>query len=125
MRFALPKEPAQTKEAGASKKLEVDDFLITGGKLRVVVTAFGGKAATVALPEIHLKDMGKDAQGITPAELSRQVLVALVTTATQAAAGAITDLSKGAVYLSNEPGKAVTNSVDKVTKGIGDLFKKK
>jgi len=29
------------------------------------------------------------------------------------------------LYLSTEPGKIATNSVDKVTRGIGDLFKKK
>jgi len=57
--------------------------------------------------------------------LARQVLQALEKGAAKAAEGAIADLSKGALYLSNEPGKVATNSVDKVTRGIGDLFKKK
>jgi|ERR1044071_2165560 uncharacterized protein involved in outer membrane biogenesis len=117
--------PAQPKEAGSMKKLEVDDFVISGGKIRVVVSTFSGKTATAALPEIHLKDLGKGPDGITVAELSRRVLQALEQGAAQAAAGAIADLSKGALYLSNEPGKIATNTVDKVTHGIGDLFKKK
>jgi len=122
---ASGKEPTQTKEGKPTKKLEVDDFLITGGKIHVNVTSLGGKSATVALPEIHLKDLGKDAQGITPAELSKKVLQAIETAAAQAAAGAIADLSKGAVYLSGDAAKGATNTVNKVTTGIGDLFKKK
>ena len=119
------KEPVEPTQPAAKKKLQVDDFLIRGGKLHVTVSSFGGKKATVALPEIHLKELGTSPEGITPAELSRQVLQALLTTATTAAAGAIADLGKGALYLSNESGKMATNSVEKVTKGIGDLLKKK
>jgi len=119
------KEPAESKEPAAKKKLQVDDFLIRGGKLHVSVSSMGGKSATVALPEIHLKELGTGPEGITPAELSKTVMQALLTSATTAAAGAISDLGKGALYLSNESGKIATNSVEKVTKGIGDLFKKK
>jgi uncharacterized protein involved in outer membrane biogenesis len=121
------KEPKETpKEPAAKKKLEVDDFLITGAKLHVVVSSLGGKSATVALPEIHLKDLGTSPEGITPAELSRVVLKQLEASAAKAAEGAIVDLSKGAVYLGGETSKVVpTNAVDKVTKGIGNLFKGK
>ena len=122
---AAGKEPTQTKEGKPSKKLEVDDFLITGGKIHVSVSSLGGKSATVALPEIHLKDLGKDSQGITPGELSKKVLQAIEAAAAQAAAGAIADLAKGGVYLSNDASKTATNTINKVTTGIGDLFKKK
>src|SRR5215813_13212167 len=36
----------QPKEAKAGKKLQVDDFLITGGKIHVSVTALAGQTAT-------------------------------------------------------------------------------
>ena len=119
------KEPAQTKEGKTSKKLEVDNFVLRGGKVRVSVSTLGGKAATVALPEIHLKDLGRDAEGITPAQLTSKVLEEVVAAATRVAAGAVADLTKGGVFLSNETGKAATNVVDKATRGIGDLFKTK
>src|SRR2546427_9166581 len=80
------KEPGQPKEAKPSKKLEVDDFLIRGGKIRVSVTTIADKTATVALPEIHLKDLGRDAEGITPGELAKKVLQKLEAAAAQAAA---------------------------------------
>ena len=54
-----PQEPSQPREAKPAKKLQVDDFVISGGKIHVSVTALGGKTATVPLPEIRLTDLGK------------------------------------------------------------------
>ena len=53
------KEPAPPKEkAKAAKKLQVDDFMITGGKIHVNVNVLGvSQGATVALPEIHLQNL--------------------------------------------------------------------
>ena len=44
----------------------------------------------------------------------------------KAGADAVTDLSKQATDLvTKEAGKAATNALDKATKSIGDIFKKK
>src|SRR5262245_27665528 len=60
-------KPAESK---ASKKLQVDEFIVTGGKIHISVTALGGgKAATVPLPEIRLANLGQGPDGITTAEL--------------------------------------------------------
>lgn len=117
-------KPAENKPAGSAsgKKLEVDDFIIRGGKVNVSVTTLGGKSATVKLPEIHLKDLGRGPEGITAAELSKRVLVAIEENAAQVATGAIADLEKGMVYIGKD---ASSNAVEKVSKGLGDLFKKK
>ncbi len=115
-----------TPEAKASKKLQVDDFLISGGKIHVSITALGGKSATVALPEIHLTDLGKDPNGITAAELTKKVLQAIETEAVKAASSTVADLSKGAADLTKEAANsAVGTASEQVTKGIGGLFKKK
>ncbi len=115
-----PKE----KETKAAKKLQVDDFKITGGKVHVSVNlpAMAGQSATVKLPDIQLSDLGKGTEGITPAELSKLVLQVVVEKAEQEATSVVSDMLKGAKYLSKD---VATNAVDKVTKGIGDLFKKK
>ena len=118
------KEAAKPKETTPAKKLQVDDFIISGGKVRVSVTALGGQSATVSLPEIHLKDLGKDADGITPADLSKKVLQVVLEAASKEAATVLTDISKGATYLTKDLGKTATNSVQKATKSLGDLFKK-
>ena len=118
------KEPTQPKEASAGKKLEVDDFIITGGKIHVSLTALGGESATVPLTEIHLTDLGKESGGITAADLSKKVLAVIVETATKDAAGALASLETRNLDL----GKSLSGTngaVNKVTRGIGELFKKK
>ncbi len=119
------KQPAQSPEAKPSKKLQVDDFEITGGRIHVSVTALGGKSATVPLPPIHLTDLGKGPEGITGAELTKVVLKTIISSASKQAAGAIADLEKGAVYMAKDIAGSATNSVGKATKSITDLFKKK
>ena len=122
---AKPQEPAQPKEAKPAKKLEVDDFVISGGKVHVAVTALGGQSATIPLPEIHLQNLGTGPEGITPGELAEQVLVAIEKGATQAAAGTVTDIGKGALYLTKGAEKTGSNAVESGIKSIGNLFKKK
>jgi uncharacterized protein involved in outer membrane biogenesis len=99
------------KTAGEpGKKLEVDDFLITGAKVN-----FNG--VTLPLPDIHLTNLGKEKDGITATDLTRRVLDALTTATIKAVASAATDIGKGT-------GKAVSEDVKKITSGIGGLFKK-
>jgi hypothetical protein len=123
------KESAPAKsgsaEAKASKKLQVDDFLISGGKIHVSLTVLGGKSATVALPEIHLTDLGKDGDGITAGELTKKVLQAIEKEAVQAASSSVADLSKGAANLTKDAATNAVGVAEQVTKGIGGLFKKK
>ncbi|MGA2280937.1 MAG: AsmA family protein [Verrucomicrobiota bacterium] len=93
-----------------AKKLEVDDFLIAGAKVN-----FNG--VTLPLPDIHLTNLGKDKDGITAADLTRRVLDAITTATIKAVANATTDIGKGT-------GKAVGEGANKITSGIGGLFKK-
>ena len=72
----------------AQKKLEVDDFLITGAKVQVTLTALGGKSATVPLPEIHLTGLGQGPDGITAAELTKLVLQEIEKNALQVSSSA-------------------------------------
>jgi uncharacterized protein involved in outer membrane biogenesis len=123
---AKPQEPAQPKEAKPAKKLEVDEFIITGGKIHVSVTALNGGTATVPLPDIHLKDLGTGPDGITPEDLAIKVLGAIEQDTVKAAAGAVADIAKGAVYMAKDLANAGSNNaVQSVTKGIGNLLKKK
>ena len=123
---AKPQEPSQPKETKPAKKLEVDEFIITGGKVRVSVTALGGGTATIPLPDIRLQNLGTGPDGITPAELTRRVLDAIQKGAAEASSGAVADIGKGAVYIARDAANSASNNaVEKVSKGIGGLFKKK
>jgi uncharacterized protein involved in outer membrane biogenesis len=114
--------PTQTKPG---RKLQVDDFLISGGKIHVSLTTLGGKSATVALPEVHLTDLGKGPDGITGAELATRVIKAIEKEAVQASSGVVSDLAKDAAGLTKNLDKNAAGAADKLGQGIGGLFKKK
>jgi hypothetical protein len=111
---------APTKDQQTSKtKLQVDEFVITGAKVHVNASMLG--SGTVPLPEIRLKDLGQGPDGITPAELSKKVLAAILDETVKAVGANALQLKEG--------GKAIgTGAIDEVKKGAGgllDSFKKK
>jgi uncharacterized protein involved in outer membrane biogenesis len=123
------KTPASTQaEKKANKKLQVDEFVISGAKVQVSIAGLVGQTATVQIPEIRLSGLGTGPEGITVAELSKRVLKAVLDSSVQAAGPALADLGKNVSdltkNLTKELGKGGTGEVEKITKGIGDLLKK-
>jgi hypothetical protein len=121
------KTKAAPTDNSSSKKLQVDDFVISGGRINVSINAgpLGGKSATVPLPEIHLTNLGGGADGITAADLTARVLKEVLQKAIPAAEKAVADLGKGVTDSVKELGKDPAGTVDKATKSLGDLLKKK
>jgi uncharacterized protein involved in outer membrane biogenesis len=115
--------PAATNNAAKTagkpgKKLEVDDFLITGAKVN-----FNG--VILPLPDIHLTDMGKGGDGITTADLTRRVLDALTTATIKAVGSTITDVGKSAGQAAGKAlEKSLGSNVSVFSHGLGGLFKK-
>lgn len=107
---------------GPGKKLQVDEFVITGGKITVAATMLGGKGATLPLPEIRLSNLGQGPDGITPAELTERALGAVVNGTLKAVAESAGDLAKQGMNAGKEAG---SKALEKVGTGIGDLLKKK
>jgi uncharacterized protein involved in outer membrane biogenesis len=105
-----PPKTAAPAKPGA--KFEVDDFLITGAKVHI------GNGATLQLPDIHLTDLGKGPEGITAADLTKRVLSEVIS-------GTIKAVASDAANIGKDAGKTVGAGVNKITTGIGDLFKKK
>jgi hypothetical protein len=115
---ATDKTATATSKPG--KTIEVDDFLITGAKIHGTLVLFGGKEVTLpalTLPDIHLTDLGKGPEGITPTELTKQVLSEVVS-------GTLKAVGSAAANLGKDAGKAVGAGVNKITTGIGGLLKK-
>jgi uncharacterized protein involved in outer membrane biogenesis len=103
----------QTVQAAAAKpgkKLEVDDFLISDAKVH-----FNG--VTLPLPPVHLTNLGTGPEGITAAELTKQVFSQLTSAIIKTVASSATDIGKGA-------GKGAVEGVNKIKQGIGSLFGK-
>jgi hypothetical protein len=113
--------------SGGKKKLQVDDFLLTGAKVEVRFALLGGQGTALTLPDIHLTNLGAGPDGITPGELSKLVFSAVFdgvlnqvkSLALNGGAKAALDAVKGA------GGGAAKNALEKVGGGVGDLFKKK
>ncbi len=140
------KNPAPTSTASTnapaqpqpSRKLEVDDLLITGAQVHVRLTDLGGKEMTLPLPPIHLANLGKNQEGITAAELTRSVLDAIVTATLKAVSKAGIEknagnllkgagnnaapamLSKGSISCWGKTGAGASNLI----KGLGQLLGK-
>jgi uncharacterized protein involved in outer membrane biogenesis len=117
------KKATSKTEQSSQKKLQVDEFLITGAKVHLAANLLGvGGSAPIAIPEIHLSNLGQGPEGITAAELADRVFSALSSSVLKAVAEQASGLGKN---LGNAVKGAESNAVPNVTKGISDLFKKK
>ena len=90
------------KPAGGGKKLIIDRFDILGAKAEVSASILEGKTVTVAVPDVHLTDMGKKAGGISPAQAASQIVAAV----RQAVTTAITPLHLDGVVEAVKKGAA-------------------
>jgi hypothetical protein len=87
-------------QPASTKKFEVDDLEITGGKIQVVLTGSGqSQQQVISLPDIHLIDLGKGADGITAADLTSRVLDAISTATIETVARSAANLDKNAASL--------------------------
>ncbi len=96
------------------KKFFVKDVVINGGIIHINITGLGAKALTVPLPPIHLTDIGSENNGVTAAQLCKEILKPLIASAVKAGAEAITGLG----------GKNATEKAGKAVEGLKGLFKK-
>lgn len=121
-------KPAGEKKPG--KKLQVDEVVVTGGKLILEASALGGKLSEAPLPEVRLTNLGSGPDGITAADLGARILSAVMDGAitvsgdalAKAGRDALDNAAKGA---SNALNQATSDAAAKAAKGIGDLLKKK
>jgi len=114
--------PTVTNSVGKpkpAKKLEVDDFLITGAKVNGTLKLFSGGEVPVpnlTLPDIHLTNLGTGPDGITAADLSRRVMDAITAKTMQEIGKYAENTGKGAINLG-------TTNLNGLKKTIGNLFK--
>jgi len=118
------KGAAPAEQSGASRKLQVDDFLISGAKVHVSMTILAGQSMTVPLPEIHFTNLGTGPEGITAAELTQRILNEVTVATLKAVQQNVGDLSKTATDAVKNATQGATNTLNNA-KSIGDLFKKK
>ena len=122
-----PVEENAPAESKPGKKLQVDEVVISGGKVTLGAAILGGKLIEAPLPEIRMSNLGQGPEGITGAELGKQILSQInqgaikTYTDSLAKAGeeALRNLTSNAT---NAVNKATSDVLNKATKGLGDLL---
>ena len=71
------KDQAKAEKKGQGKKIVINDVIVKDGKVNLTMAVLGGKEITAPLPDIHLKDIGKEKQGATPAEAFEKIFASL------------------------------------------------
>ena len=69
----------ESKKEGPGKKLIIRDFIVKEGKVNLELSVYGigDKQISATLPNVHLKDIGKEKNGASPAEAFKEVFSAL------------------------------------------------
>jgi hypothetical protein len=108
----------------ATRKLQVDELTVAGGKVHVWVNLLGNRTTTIDLPEIRMTNLGTGPEGITTAELTDRLLRVILEKATIAAAGALPGSPAEAVDELKRAGEQAADAVlDEATKSVNDLLK--
>lgn len=122
---ATGKEGKPEQKSAPGKKLQVDEIIISNAKINLSMTILGGKSATVPLPDIKLNNLGQGAEGVTPAEVIKVVMKDVMGKTTTAVTGYLSSAGKALLDGAKGVGGAAADAAKGVTKGLGDLFKKK
>ncbi len=77
-------EPSSSNEKG--KKIIIENFVLKDGKVNVSAALLQGKSMTVPLPDIHLKDIGKEKKGASPGEVAKQIVSSIKSSVMKAVA---------------------------------------
>jgi hypothetical protein len=119
-------EKSQPAEGGG-KKLQVDEFVLSGAKvnLKLNLPGIGAAIPPVSLPEIRLSGLGTGADGITPGALTQQVLQEVVSKVIPAVTAQLGDLTKGATDAAKGAVDKAAGALKDATKGLDGLFRKK
>lgn len=113
-----PKDKQATQgEAGPEKKIQINNFIVRNGKINIggsLLKAFGDQGMGISLPNIHLKDIGKE-KDTSPAEAFAQILGEL----TGGVTGSVTQMGKQLKETLNKAVEGAAGSVGKAVEGAG------
>lgn len=97
-----------------------------GGPARVILPKRYAWKGAKFIRDIQFSNLGNGPEGITAGELTKKVLSQVNAETLKAVEKAVSDLGKQATdLLKGAASEETTKALDKATKGIGDLFKKK
>lgn len=131
-----PKKEEPAAESAGGKKVVINDFIIENGKVHLALSALGGHGATLPLPTLHLKDIGKEKGGASWPEVIGRVFTEIAHAVTGVVTGAGELVGEGAKAVGDtavkgvsaageavgDAGKALGQGAAKIAEGVGSLF---
>ena len=128
-------EKTTTQAGEDGLKVIIENLYIRRGRVNISASLLKGRKLSAALPDIHLKDIGKKKGGVSPGEVLDQVLDAVGGGASQAVAslniagltrefGKVGDKLKGIGDRigGGDPGTAIKTSAEDAGKALKKLF---
>lgn len=97
-------KPAASSSGKQEPKVIIENLYVRDGQISISHTALQGRTLSSGLPTIHLRDIGKDKGGATPAEVAEKVLGAITQSASKVAS---VDLDKALGQIKGAIGGAV------------------
>lgn len=119
------KSPEGSRGNGGPQ-VQINDLKITNGKIRLSAKLLQGKAVTTPLPDIHLKDIGKDEKGASLGEAAEKILAAVADNTTRAASGSKKLIGQGAesaTEILEKTGEEAKKGASKILGGLKEAFK--
>jgi hypothetical protein len=114
----VPPTPEGKPASEGGKKFFVKDVVVNGGKINVNITGLGGKTMTIPLPPIHLTNIGSEENGVTAAQLCKELLKPIIASAMKSGMEAIGGDNLKAL------GNDASEKAGKTVEGLKGLFKK-
>ncbi len=114
----------QAQKEAEGKRILIRDFIVRDGKVNLAASILGGKSVSAPLPDIHLKDVGKKQEGVSPAKAFEEVFAALYGEITSPAVTATLNqglkaLGSGIEAVSEGARKELDRATDKVKELFG------
>ena len=110
---------SSSEEAGP--KVVIENFYLTDGTIRLAAPFLGDNTANIPLPDIHLKNIGENEGGATPAEAAKAALNSITGSITSVASSVnVTELLGGAGEVLNNAAGAAQGAVEGVGENVGE-----
>ncbi len=112
----------ESGEKSGGKKLIIENFIITNGTVNVSAAILGGRKVTASLPDIHLRNIGKKENGVSPGTVAKKIIAAIGGGAGNAVAALGLGIGKGIGKGIGEAAKAVTGVMGKGAGGAAGII---
>ena len=120
---AKPEAPAPPpkKPEAEGKKVQINDLVVRNGKVHMSATFMAGKSLTLPLPEVHLKDIGKEKEGKSLGQVVGEVFKAILGKSGDVVSSSGEAIGSGAKAVgesAKEAGTAVKEGASKLFQGL-------